>query len=85
MHCSGSTAMQVFLHITVRFLAPLYKDMFFPKNTSSPRKEDSIVASSSPSQISQSLYPISLIFGGLKEKHRIYNFTKPFFISPSFT
>ena len=30
--------MQAFLHITVRFLVPLYKDMFFPKNTSSPKK-----------------------------------------------
>ena len=59
--------------------------MFFPKKNSSPRKEDSIVASSSPSQISQSLHPNSLIFGGLKEKHQIYNFTKLFFISPSFT
>ena len=35
--------------------------------------------------ISQSLHPNSLIFGGLKEKARIYIFTKQFFISPSFT
>ena len=34
---------------------------------------------------SQSLQPKQLIFGGLKEKHLIYIFTKPFFISPSFT
>jgi len=36
-------------------------------------------------KISQSLHPNSLIFGGLKEKARIYYFTKAFFISPSFT
>jgi len=35
--------------------------------------------------LSQFLQPNSLIFGGLKEKAPIYNFTKPFFISPSFT
>jgi len=35
--------------------------------------------------ISQSVHPNSLILGGLKEKAPIYNFTKPFFISPSFT
>jgi hypothetical protein len=36
-------------------------------------------------EISQSLHPNSLILGGLKEKARIYIFTKRFFISPSFT
>ena len=48
---------------------------------SSPRKDPTIVASSSSTEISQSLHPNSLIFGGLKEKAPIYNFTKPFFIS----
>ena len=52
---------------------------------SSNRKVLTIAASSSSTEISQSLHPNSLFFGGLKEKHRIYNFTKPFFISPSFT
>ena len=36
-------------------------------------------------KISQFLRPNSLIFGGLKEKTRIYIFTEQFFISPSFT
>ena len=35
-------------------------------------------------EISQSLHPNSLIFGGLKEKPPIYNFTNRFSISPSF-
>ena len=34
-------------------------------------------------KISQSLHPNSSIFGGLKEKARIYIFTEQFFISPS--
>ena len=49
---------------------------------SSNRKASTIVASSRNTQLSQSLHTNLLIFGGLKEKHRIYIFTKPFFIHP---
>ena len=44
----------------------------------------SLKAKAQIEEISQFLHRNSLIFGGLKEKTRIYIFTKPFFISPSF-
>jgi len=52
---------------------------------SSPRIETHHCCKLKKHEISQSLHPNLLIFGGLKEKARIYNFTKAFFISPSFT
>ena len=89
MPCSGSTASPAVVplcrfsaHNGSIFWHPYIKTCSSPRTPARPEKEGSIVASSSPTQISQSLHPNSLIFGGLKEKHRIYNFTKPFFISP---
>ena len=55
------------------------------QQSSSPRIETHHCCKLKKHKISQSLHPILLIFGGLKEKARIYNFTKRFFISPSFT
>ena len=55
-----------------------YKYPFpYLRKVGSPRTDFSIVASSAPTQISFSLHPNLLIFGGLKEKHQIYIPTNP--------
>ena len=51
-----------------------------PLNSRSPP----LKAKAQIEEISQSLHPNLLIFGGLKEKAKIYIFTNRFFISPSF-
>ena len=57
----------------------------YPWTASSPTFKSTINASSSSFKISQSHRPNLLIFAGLKEKTKIYIFTKRFFISLSFT